>query len=304
MTRQIAERQGQHLKALRIHIDHADQPRILIQPGSACHNVLGTHTIPECIKVECDIQASHLNQEHQDTPASRQRPCPAHPARYFPRSPAAIQHPGKRLPSHDALAGNRGKIKAQRRHTQNIDAQAHPGDFSNAKGRKEAIHNDCKGGAKKEVHIKRKIRPLPDRSPEKHPFSHKPPDRQQANQIHRRHHHRQKYHMNPGKHQHNRRQPVHPAASALQKRQPPKDQDCQNRNLHIHPFRFREMNVICKKTISRKQRFRRNQNRRHAEQHQKKTSHAHGCVWSSVLSLILHVDGSSLSSLCTPGIFL
>ena len=89
MTRQIAERQGQHLKALRIHIDHADQPRILIQPGSACHNVLGTHTIPECIKVECDIQASHLNQEHQDTPASRQRPCPAHPARYFPRSPAA-----------------------------------------------------------------------------------------------------------------------------------------------------------------------------------------------------------------------
>lgn len=71
MTRQIAERQSQHLKALRIHIDHADQPRILIKPGSACHNVLGTHTIPECIKVECDIQASHLNQEHQGTPASR-----------------------------------------------------------------------------------------------------------------------------------------------------------------------------------------------------------------------------------------
>ena len=31
-----------------------------------------------------------------------------------------------------------GKIKAQRRHTQSIDDQAHPGDFSNAKGRKEA----------------------------------------------------------------------------------------------------------------------------------------------------------------------
>ena len=131
----------------------------------------------------------------------------------------AIQHPGKRLPSHDALAGNRGKIKAQRRHTQSIDAQAHPGDFSNAKGRKEAIHNDCKGGAKKEVHIKRKIRPLPDRSPEKHPFSQKPRDRQQANQIHRRHHHRQKFssgwqeYRNPlPKHP---LQPVHVSSSAL-----------------------------------------------------------------------------------------